>query len=126
MKRLKDKPEHYSSKQWVRINYKTLSASADGFYIMKREVYEDNRKKFEKLFRDCLIEIIYDYPVTMYDICYSALRELRGKFIHYETLLNLNRKRLYVDEEMEDKYTMELKHIHTFMVRIERKLIWEN
>lgn len=53
MKPIKLKSDYIRSSEWMRIKYKTVST--DGCYILKRLVYEDNKKKFDKLLKDCLI-----------------------------------------------------------------------
>lgn len=125
MKPLKVKDIYKTSNSWVRINYKNISESADGFYIMKRDVYEDNRKKFEKLLRDCLIEIIYDYRVTMYDICYSALRTYKSDLLTVLYRLKTESSRYYINEEFVKIHEENIKSYRETIARLERKLIWE-
>ena len=125
MKPLKVKPEYISCDKWVRINYKNISASAHGYYIMKRTVYEDNRKRFEKLFKDSLIEIIYDYPVSLYDIVDSAIHDLKYQFYIIEYKRNRELNRSYCDENYIDELTSKMTKLHSKIVRLERKLNYE-
>lgn len=117
MKPLKIKPEYIACNSWVRINYKSISASTHGFYIMKRDVYVDNMKKFEKLFKGMLIEIIYNYPVSMSDIIESALREMKQRRLTFITRLKSEWKRTFPDGENILRFK---EHIRLLTLRIER------
>lgn len=125
MKPLKYNQKYITCDKWVRINYKNMNESTHGYYIMKKDVYLDNRKKFEKLFKNTLIEIIMDYPVNMYDITESAVRSLEYEFSTYEYQLNREEKRIYPDEERIDYLTTKLTKLHSKMFRLKRKLIYE-
>lgn len=122
MKPIKYDIKYINDSEWMRINYKSINDSSDGYYIMKRSVYEENKKKFAKLLKDCLIEIIFKYPVTMEDIITSALRTLKYEFYINEYQLKREQTRTYYDEERIDKLTMNLVHLHSKIVRLERKL----
>lgn len=123
MKPIKYDIKYINDFEWMRINYKSINNSSEGYYIMKRSVYEENKKKFAKLLKDCLIEIIFKYPVTMEDIITSALRTLKYEFYINEYQLKREQTRTYYDEERIDKLTMNLVHLHSKIVRLERKLV---
>jgi len=75
MKPVKATPKIINSKTWIRINYVSVSMNSVGCMIMKKDAYEDNRKKFDKLFKDVeIVNFIDDYHVTMKDIVKSAIR----------------------------------------------------
>lgn len=122
MKPIKYDIKYINDSEWMRINYKSINDSSDGYYIMKRSVYEENKKKFAKLLKDCLIEIIFKYPVTMEDIIRSAIRSLKYQFYIYEYKLKKEQTCTYMDDDLVDEYTTKLTKIHSKLVRLERKL----
>lgn len=122
MKPIKYDIKYINDSEWMRINYKSINNSSDGYYIMKRSVYEENKKKFAKLLKDCLIEIIFKYPVTMEDIIISAIRSLKYQFYIYEYKLKKEQTRTYMKDDLVDEYTTKLTKIHSKLVRLERKL----
>ena len=92
MKPVKATPKIINSKTWIRINYISVSMNSVGYMIMKKDAYEDNRKKFDKLFKDVeIVNFIDDYHVTMKDIVKSAIRtwehrlsQINARYIDYQ------------------------------------------
>ena len=124
MKPIKPQNKYIECSSWVRINYKSISESTHGFYIMKRDVFVDNMKRFEKLFKDMLIEIIYNYPITMSDIIESALREMKKRKLTFETRLNSESKRTFPDGENILCFKEHIRLLTLRINRLERKLTY--
>ena len=73
---------------------------------MKKDAYEDNRKKFDKLFKDVeIVNFIDDYHVTMKDIVKSAIRVWEHRLSQVTARYNDYVCRFsYRDEWVQDAY----------------------
>ena len=84
MKPLKATQQIIESNKWVRINYTTANEHANGYYIIKSDLYFNNVKKFDKVLKNCLVELIVNYKVTMEDIIISAIDKIKDKINYYQ------------------------------------------
>ena len=125
MKPIKLTINNINDNEWMRINYKSINDSSHGYYIMKRSIYEENKKRFQKLLKDCLIEIIFRYPVTMEDIIISTLREYKRVLYIYKYKLKIEETRIYKDEERMFDYQTSIDYYQSRIARLERKVPYE-
>ena len=109
----------YSSTNYAKIYYQT--EYSHGEIIVKDEIL-DIKSKFHRLFKDSDYEVIRNYRVTMLDIIKSALRYYHKQFYIYEYKKKCEEKRSYSNEHYMADIIIQLKRIHSIIVRLERKI----
>ena len=95
MKPLKATQQIIESNKWVRINYTTANEHANGYYIIKSDLYFNNVKKFDKVLKNCLVELIVNYKVTMEDIIISAIDTIKDKIYYLDCKIKREGTRTY-------------------------------
>lgn len=119
MKPLREKDIDRTDGRWCRIYY--ITKSGYGSYIIKYNVLENNKKKFDKLLKDCVsVGIDSNYKPNMYDFIESALRTIRDKISYYEHALWWYRRE---PTSKEYRSLMEMRNINIQkQIRLERML----
>lgn len=95
MKPLKATQQIVESNKWVRINYTTANEHANGYYIVKSDLYFNNVKKFDKVLKNCLVELIVNYKVTMKDIIISAIDTIKDKIYYLDRKIEREKTRTF-------------------------------
>lgn len=122
MKPLKATQQIVESNKWVRINYTTANEHANGYYIVKSDLYFNNVKKFDKVLKNCLVELIVNYKVTMEDIIISAIDKIKDKIRYYQKNLKYALDKPY-DNDADIRYFYdELTKYDIILERLENKL----
>ena len=122
MKPLKATQQIVESNKWVRINYTTANEHANGYYIIKSDLYFNNVKKFDKVLKNCLVELIVNYKVTMKDIIISAIDKIKDRIQYYQRYLKYALDRPYRNDDDIQYFYDELVKNELILQRLEYKV----